>query len=154
MQTIKTLFSVSEIELLYHNKVPAAQRPAIKSSQAAYDLLLDVWDLNKIELVEQTNMLLLDSSKRCLGVSRISTGGITHCIIDPRIVFSTALTARAHGIILAHNHPTENLKPSQPDIDLSKKLHNGSKLLDIRMIDHIILSRSNYFSFADNGLIP
>lgn len=154
MQDTQTLFTVSEIELLYRNNMPPAERPVIKTSQAAYELLLKLWDMNKIELVEQVNILLFDPGKHCLGVYCLATGGVTSCIVDSKIVFAAAIKAKASGIIVAHNHPSGSLSPSQADIDLTNKLIKGGDFLDIHMLDHLIVTRNAYYSFADEGFVP
>lgn len=149
-----SLFSVTEVELIYRSKVARCDRPKLTSSQQTYDLLMNAWDANKIELVEQFFILLLDRSLNCLGVSHISTGGVAVCAIDPKVIFATALKARASSMILAHNHPSGNMTPSEEDKRLTRRLSDGGKLLDIAIPDHLIVSPYSYFSFADNGLMP
>jgi DNA repair protein RadC len=149
---IQSLFSVTEIEILYRNKVKTAERPRVTSPSEAYTVLMQAWDMNKIELVEQFNILLLDRNNRCLGFSNIATGGVSDCRVDPKIVFATALKARASGIIAAHNHPSGNTDPSDADILLTQKLSNGGKLLDIVVIDHLIVNPYSYSSLAEASL--
>lgn len=153
-QTIQSLFSVSEVELVYRNKVPSSDRIKITDSWSAYDVFLSAWDLNKMDLLEQSYILLLDQAHHCIGISNISTGGVSACIVDPKIVFATALKARASSIVLAHNHPSGNLKPSQADINLTQKLRQAGDLLDIKFNDHLILTPLKYYSFADEGWAP
>ncbi len=148
----KNLFSVSEIELLYHNKVHPKDRLQIKSSQSAYDVFLSIWDINKIELVEQFAIMLLDRQCRCIGVSKLSTGSTSACIVEPKVIFATALKAQASGIILAHNHPSGYVKPSDMDIEMTQTLTQGAKLLGMYITDHLIISRYDYHSFMENGL--
>ena len=147
--TIPSMFAVSEVELVYRNKINPSDRQQIKSSGNGYDILMAAWDLNKIDLVEQFYILLLDRANHCLGVSNISTGGVSSCLVDPKIVFATALKARASGLILAHNHPSWNLKPSKADIALTQKLKAGGEILDISIMDHLIVNPLNYYSFTD-----
>lgn len=151
---LPSLFQVTEVELVYHNKVPRKDRPLISSSADAFEILYNNWDFNKIELLEQFKIMLLDQGSRCLGISEISNGGISACIVDPRIVFSTALKAKASSMILAHNHPSGNLALSSADIQLTEKLAQGGKLLEIKVQDHLILSVCDYYSMSDNGLMP
>ncbi|MBN8865536.1 MAG: JAB domain-containing protein [Sphingobacteriales bacterium] len=148
------LYTVTEIEITYRNKRPARERPKLHTSEHAYQYLLDAWDLNKIELVEQFNILLLDRSMSVIGFSNLATGGVSTCIVDPKLVFATALKCRASGIIAAHNHPSGNLVPSKADMDLTEKLYRGGRLLDISVLDHLVLDNRSYFSFADHGLMP
>lgn len=151
---IQSLYRVNEVEIVYRNKVPYQDRIQITQSATAYEILRQCWDENRIELVEQFKILLLDRRHTCLGVSDIATGGITGCVVDPRIVFATALKTKASALILAHNHPSGNLKPSEADIALTRKLRQGGKLLDISVIDHLIVTPHNYCSFADDGFMP
>lgn len=152
--TIQKLFSVTEIELVYRNRVKQSDRIQISTAENAYDVFLSAWDMNKIDLVEQFMILLVDRGNRVLGVSNISTGGISACLVDPKIVFATALKAKASGIIMAHNHPSGNLKPSNADIALTDKLKEGGRFLDIQVMDHLIVTPQSFFSFANEGLIP
>jgi DNA repair protein RadC len=98
--------------------------------------------------------MYLNQSNRVLGVYPLSTGGVTGTIADPRLIFSVALKINAAGIILSHNHPSGNLSPSKADKDLTDKIKEGSKLLDVKLLDHIIVTPENtYYSFADEGLL-
>jgi DNA repair protein RadC len=84
---------------------------------------------------------------------KVSSGGITGTIVDQRIVLGTALKAAATAIILAHNHPSGNLQPSQSDIDLTTRMKAAATFMDITIIDHLIVTDENYYSFADEGII-
>jgi len=145
---------VNEIEIIYRNPVPYQDRIQIRSSATAYEVLRAMWDLNRMELVEQFKILLLDQKNNCLAVSDIATGGMSSCLADPKVIFATALKARATSLILAHNHPSGNLTLSEPDKVLTRKLKDGGKLLDIAVLDHLIVTPHNYLSFADDGLMP
>lgn len=154
MQTgFQSLFAVSEVELVYRSKVSPSDRPYVSTIRSAYDILITAWDANKIEMVEQCYVLLLNRNNRCIGIANIGTGGITGCVVDPKIVFATALKANATSIILAHNHPSGNLKPSNADIALTQKIREAGKFLDMRVIDHMIVTPRGYYSFAEDGLL-
>jgi DNA repair protein RadC len=116
--------------------------------------LRTAWDENKLELQEQFNVLLLDNGCRALGIFEIGMGGIDYTPVDIRLIFATALKARATRLVLAHNHPSGTLKPSNADKDLTKKIQLAGQLMDIKIADHLIITRNDYYSFADNGLIP
>jgi DNA repair protein RadC len=152
--SVEELFAVTEIELIYRNPKKPKDRPRITDSRKAFDLFQQIWDQNKIELVEQFRIMLLDQNNSCIGLSHVSTGGMTSCIVDPKVVFGTAIKAKATGIILAHNHPSGNLKPSVVDNQLTEKLVEAGKLLDVRVLDHLIVGADGYFSWADEGLMP
>jgi DNA repair protein RadC len=145
--------AVAEIELVYKSKVKASERPKINSSKDAYDIFLQSWDDNKIEFVEQFKILLLNRGNKVLGVYEVSTGGVTGTVADPRLIFAAALKANACAIILAHNHPSSNLKPSNADEQLTFKMKEGGKFLDIQILDHLIICTDGYYSMADEGLI-
>jgi DNA repair protein RadC len=146
-------YVVSEVELIYKAKVKASQRPKIQSSKDAADLLRQLWDPNKIDFIEQFKVLLLNRSNSVLGMVEISTGGVTGTVVDCKLIFVAALKATACNLIISHNHPSGNLKPSKADEELTQKIKAGSKLLDIRLHDHIIVTSESYYSFADEGLI-
>jgi DNA repair protein RadC len=144
---------VSEIELIYKSKVKASERPRIRDSREAYTLLINHWDPDKIELLEEFKVIFLNQANKVLGIFNVSSGGITGTVADPRLIFSAALKASACNIMLAHSHPSGNLKPSRADEELTNKLKNAGQFLDIRVLDHLIVTRDQYFSFADEGLL-
>lgn len=144
---------VSEIRLVYESKVKPDDRPQIRSSQDAYWVLESNWS-DQIQLVEEFNILLLDRSNRAMGMCPISKGGINGTVVDLRLVFASALKARASAIILSHNHPSGNLTPSYSDIKLTERFEKVGKLLQIEVLDHLILSPHDaYYSFADEGMV-
>jgi DNA repair protein RadC len=144
---------IAEVELIYKSKVKPSERLKLTSSKDAADLLRNTWDENKIEFVEQFKVLLLNRANKVLGIIEISSGGVTGTVVDPKIVFVAALKANACNIIISHNHPSGNLKPSRQDEELTNKIKAAGQLLDIRLFDHVIVTSEGYFSFADEGLI-
>lgn len=148
-----SLYQVSEINLTYRPKFKASERPKVTSSKDAYDILYNNWDLDKIELLEQFKILLLNRANNVIGIFQVSSGGIAGTVADPKLIFSTALKACASSIILSHNHPSGNLQPSPQDIELTKKIKTGGSYLDIMVLDHVIITPDRYYSFADEGMI-
>lgn len=148
------LYNVSEVQLIFKNRVKRKKRPHIRTSTEAHAILRTAWDDNRIGLLEEFKILMLNRSGHCLGVSNISVGGVSGCVVDPKIVFATALKANASSIILAHNHPSGNPKPSEHDIRLTNKLVEGGRHLDISVIEHIIMTPTHYYSMGDDGLMP
>lgn len=144
---------VAEVELIYRSKVKASERPHIKTSKDAADLLKHLWSDDKIDFVEQFKVLFLNRANKVLGVFEASSGGVTGTVADPKLIFVAALKANACGIIISHNHPSGNLKPSQCDEQLTLKIKNAGLFLDIKLIDHIIVTSEGYYSFADEGLV-
>jgi len=147
-------FEVAEIQLSYKTKVKPSHRPKISSSKDAYSILLESWDEDKLEFVEQFKVLLLNRANRVLGIYEVSTGGVSGTVADPKLVFAAALKSNASAIILAHNHPSGQLKPSDADLKLTQKLKEGGKFLEIPVLDHIIVtSCEGYYAFADEGVL-
>src|SRR3954467_2559882 len=132
---------VSEIELVYKTKVKASERPQILSSKDAYNILIQSWDENKIEFVEQFKILFLNKANKVLGIYEVSTGGISGTVADPRVIFVAALKSNSCSLIASHNHPSGNLKPSKQDEELTQKIKQAGQLLDIKLLDHLILMR-------------
>lgn len=148
-----SLSRVAEIKISYRSKVKASERPKITSSTDCYSILFQSWDTDRIELVEQFKVMLLNRANKVLGILELSTGGIAGTLADPKLIFAAALKACASAIILCHNHPSGNLKPSAADLQLTKKVKEGGSLLDIAVLDHIILTSESYYSLADEGLL-
>lgn len=122
----------------------------IKSSKDIYCLLLsDMSDL----ITEEFWVIFLNHRNKIIGKERISSGGLTATVVDVRILFKQAIERLATSIIIAHNHPSGTLKPSRADIQLTQKIKNASKLLDIQLLDHLIVADSGYYSFADEGCL-
>jgi DNA repair protein RadC len=150
---MSSLFKVSELELVYRKQPEPLNSYQISCSISAYDAFKQTWDENKLGFIEEFKILLLDNRNYCLGISEISKGGLDSCPVDARVVFSTALQSKTTRIILAHNHPSGNLKPSQADLDLTSRLIEIGKILCIKINDHLIVTPNSYYSFADNGLM-
>ena len=153
VMNLSVLNKVAEVELIYKSKVKPSERPQVKTSKDCYQLLLQTWDENKLEFVEQFKVVLLNRAQRVLGIYELSTGGVSGTVADPKLVFIAALKANACNIILSHNHPSGNLKPSRTDEDLTRKIKEAGNFLDIKVIDHIIVTGEGYYSFADEGLL-
>jgi DNA repair protein RadC len=102
---------------------------------------------------EEFWILLLTQNCKVLGKELISKGGLNATVADPKVIFSSALRHSAASIMMAHNHPSGSLKPSHQDIELTKKISAAGRLLDIKVLDHLIITDSSYYSFADEGVI-
>lgn len=140
---------VCEINVSYSNK--NKDKVKITNSKSAYEVALSHWNMNTIELQEEVKVLLLNRANQVIGIFSLSKGGITSCLIDIKLVLSVALKTVSSGIILIHNHPSGNLKPSQADLDITKKLKLASNTLEILLLDHLIISKEGYYSLSDNG---
>ncbi|MFL0170188.1 JAB domain-containing protein [Tenacibaculum maritimum] len=143
--------NIAEVKVSYTTN--NIEKLRVTNSKTSYDVLLACWNKNTLELQEEFKVLLLNRNNQVLGVYPLSKGGTTSSIVDVKLLFSVALKCNAHGIILAHNHPSGNLNPSTPDKNITTKIISASKLLDVKILDHIIVSKQSYYSFADNNLM-
>lgn len=145
---------VNEIAISYRGNLKTNQLPKITSSQNAAELLYGQWNKNNIELHETFKVMLLNNANKVKGIYEVSTGGITGTLVDLRILFAVVLKSLTTAVILAHNHPSGTLTPSEPDKRLTQKIKKAGELFDIKVLDHLILiPDGNYFSFADEGIL-
>ena len=153
--TLKDDFTkVAEIELSYKGNFKPSEKPVIKSSRDAYQLFFETWDSSKLELQEHFRIMLLDRDNSVLGVSTLATGGMTACVVDAKLIFATALLAKATGLIIAHNHPSGKKEFSEPDKKLTEQIVLAGKILDLPVLDHILVTKEGWLSMADTGLMP
>lgn len=143
--------TISEIKVTYN--LANQNRQKITSAEKSFEVLLNSWDKDILELQEEFKILLLNRANEVLGIYQMSKGGITGTVVDVRLIFSVALKCNATGIIIAHNHPSGTLKPSEADIALTNKIRRCSDFLDITLLDHLIVTKYNFYSFANEGLI-
>jgi len=143
--------TLAEIEISYKPKYRASELPKVVTSADAYGCLKDVFP--SLDYREYFYILCLNRNNKVLGYCQISSGGLCGTVADVRIIMQTALKSNACSIILSHNHPSGNLIPSEADKDLTKKIREAGKFLDIPALDHLILTSESYFSFADEGLM-
>jgi len=128
----------------------AAERPSVTSSVSAYELIRSkLADLPH----EEFWLILLDRGNRLLDLHQISSGGLHGTVADPKLIFKATLERRASSLLLCHNHPSGQLRPSEEDIKLTRKLVDGARLLDLTVQDHLIVGATGYYSFADNGML-
>lgn len=146
-------YKIGEVEVLYKTKVKHSERMKVVCSKDAYELLKSTYREGTIEHKEYFKILLLNRSRDVLGYTSISEGGISETIVDVRIILQMAILCNSTCIILAHNHPSGNLKPSTEDLKLTERIVAAAKLLNVQITDHIILSEDGYYSFTDEGLI-
>ncbi len=143
---------VAEIKTIYISNVELSQRPKLLSSKDAFNHLLKVPNfVENLDYIECFYVIYLTRGNNVICVKLISQGGTEGTVVDPKIIFQNALKINAHSMILSHNHPSGEVRPSESDIRLTKKVREGGKFLDIPVLDHLIISREKYFSFADEG---
>ena len=142
-------YTVGEVELTY--KSTSRSRNKIYSSEDAYKILLPTYKEGTICYKEYFKVLLLSQSNQVLGYTLISEGGITETCADVRVILQAALLTNSVAFVLAHNHPSGNLRPSRQDMEITKQVKEAAKLMRITVIDHLILTDAGYYSFADEG---
>ena len=147
----KAISIVSALELGRRRKDQEPQKKPKISSSA------DVYELMQQEMLDQPHemfwALLLNRANHVMHKVQISSGGVSGTVADPKLIFNKALEALASSVILVHNHPSGNLKPSKADVELTRKIQDGGKFLEIPVLDHVIFTDNGYFSFADEGLL-
>jgi DNA repair protein RadC len=144
---------VAEIELVYKSRIKAAERPVITSSADAVTLFRRHWNRETIELIEEFKVLYLNRGNKVIGIYPVSCGGIDGTVVDIRLIMAAAIRLAATQMVLAHNHPSGNLSPSRADQQTTEKIKMAAACLDIRVLDHVILTTDAFFSFADEGLL-
>ena len=140
---------VAEIKISY--STTSTSKIKITSVNKAFEVLLNSWDLDTIELQEEFKVLLLNRANEVLGIYPLSKGGISGTVVDSRLIFAVALKCNATAIILSHNHPSGNLKPSNNDITITNSIKKCADFLEITLIDHLIITRNGFFSFSNEG---
>lgn len=142
---------VAEVTLCFRPEIRPSKRPLVKCAKDVYEVLSKFWDTDQLELRETFFMLLLNNHGRVMGIVELSHGGFTGVVVDTKMVFGVALKACACSIVVAHNHPSGNLKPSSQDIKVTQRLKAAGELLELPLQDHLIVSAEGYLSLAENG---
>lgn len=123
----------------------------IKSSKDSADFIRQFYG-DDLEIYESFFLLLLNRANDTIGYAKISQGGVCGTVVDVKIIAKYAVDSLASAVILAHNHPSGTLSPSAQDIEITKKIKQALSLLEIKVLDHIILTSDNYYSFLDEGM--
>jgi len=144
--------NLAEITVKYSTKVKSADRPKVRCSQDAERLLRQVFP--GFEHVEFFYIICLNRANQVLGFHQVSKGGLSGTVTDVRVIYQVAIKTNTSGIILAHNHPSGNLQPSEADLKITKKIKEAGTFLDISVLDHLILSEDGYMSMADDNMMP
>jgi DNA repair protein RadC len=150
----KTDFTIQEMEVVYLPTKLTTSNETITNSASAFHMFKQLFNPNTISYQEECVVLYLNNASRIIGAQKLSKGGINATVVDIRIILATALKSLSTAIIIAHNHPSGKLEPSDADKKITKQLSMASELMDIKLLDHIIIAPDEgYFSFADDGLI-
>jgi DNA repair protein RadC len=154
-QLLKDISHICDVSAKYTTKVKAKDRALIKNEIDIFNLM-NQWYLNT-EMYEQReifSVVLLTRSNQVLGIVNCGEGATTQVVVDKQYIARLAILSNAQAVVLCHNHPSGNIKPSDADIEITKEIKSGLKLFNISLLDHLILTQDNGFtSFAANGLI-
>lgn len=147
----KAITIIAALELgRRRRETDAEEKPRVSGSRDCFNILKPhLQDLQH----EEFWILLLNRANRVIRKYQVSQGGVAGTVADPKIIFKVAIAELASGIILAHNHPSGNLTASQADIELTRKIKEAGKLMEIQVLDHLIVAGQKYFSFADEGML-
>lgn len=150
--TVKTMEKFAEIQINYKPTKPVASLEVANNSRRCYLLLRSLWS-DRIAYKEEFYILILNSACRVLGYSKIGEGGFSSVVVDIREIVQTLLLSNGSRVVLAHNHPSGSLRPSEADIRLTEKIAACMKLFDFEVVDHIIMTQDGFYSMSDDGLL-
>lgn len=145
---------INEIQIRYKERIKSPFWRKVNSSRDAADLLYEHWNKDDIHIRETANVLFLNNGNKVKGMYQLSNGGLTGTLIDNRLIFAIALKSLSVAIVLAHNHPSGTLFPSSGDRKVTRKIKKAAELLDIKLLDHLIITpNGEYYSFSDEGVL-
>ena len=150
----QNLSIVSEVQLHYQSKVKPSKRLKITTATDAYNIMQNIPELmQNIEFKELFYAIYLNQGNKVLSVLKISEGGTSSTIVDVKNILQGAILQNASAVILCHNHPSGDLKPSKQDIFLTQNVKEACKLFEVRLLDHIVITSENYYSFTNECII-
>lgn len=141
------------ISVSFDKTIKKSELIKITSANDAYQVFKRVFNTDTFDWREEFIMLCVNNSNKVVGFYKISSGGMTGTVVDVRMIFTIALQCLATGIIIAHNHPSGTLIPSESDKAITKKIKEAGNYLDIKVLDHLIITDESFFSFANDGLL-
>lgn len=144
-------FSLPEFKLIVNNPYTNSERKVIHSGESAVEILRDIWEPDTLDLYESVYVLYLNLGMKLLGYQRVSFGGLNSSIFDPRVILASALLAGSTALIIAHNHPSGNKRPSISDQNMTKQLREAATIMNIVLVDHLIITSDSFYSFKDEG---
>lgn len=144
--------TIANLELKAKKTPSNFEKVKIISSNDAFKVIKQFY-FDDIDIFESFFILCLNRNNQTIAYAKISQGGVTGTVVDIKLIAKYAIDCLASGVILAHNHPSGNLKPSNEDLAITKKVKEGLKILDIQVLDHLILTSQGYLSFGDEGIL-
>ena len=155
LKSFKGIGEAKAVSILAALELGKRRKFAEKSESSKIISSNDVFDVMKQDIAdlkhEEFWILCLRQNNTLIAKHKISMGGVSRTIVDPKLVFNLALKDLASSIVICHNHPSGNLKPSELDIQLTKNIHTNARLLEIALLDHVIVTENGYYSFRDNN---
>lgn len=142
-----------QISVSFDRETKTTELYKITSSATASDILRKIFNADTFYWQEEMILLCLNNANKVIGHYKLSSGGITGTLVDIRMIFTIAIKTGCVGIIVAHNHPSGTLHPSDADKAITKKIKTAGETLDIKLLDHIIITDENFYSFSDNGIL-
>lgn len=151
LDQVKGDWTLAEISISYKYKV--GNTKSLKTIRGIYTLVRSLWNIELIKLQEQFMVLYLNRSNKVIGYRLLNTGNMKNCPIDIKLLVSLALHCMASGVIIAHNHPSGNLQPSKSDEELTAHVKRALKLIDVKLLEHLIITETKYFSFNNEAML-
>lgn len=151
LKNLKGDWTLAELSISYKTK--PNYLPIITSCDSVCKFLNEIWDKELINMQEQFMAVFLNRANRVIGYRLISTGSMNRCIVDIRLLVALALHSLSEAVVIAHNHPSGSLKPSMHDETITSKVKEALTLIDVKLMDHIIITDIGYYSFANEGLL-
>jgi DNA repair protein RadC len=143
---------IPEIKISFKlGNVKKSELTQITSSRDGYEVFKQIFDADTIDWIEEAIVLCLNRANKVVGFYKLSSGGVGGVIMDTKVVYTVALNCGASSIIIAHNHPSGQLNPSDADIRITENLRKAGTIMDIPLLDHIIVTDEGYYSFGDDG---
>lgn len=144
-------FKCAEVQLSFKQKIKPTTK--LVSSEDCYQFFLSTYDEGEIDYRESFRVVYLNSSLKVVGWMTVATGGITEVLVDPRIVLQGALLTNATLLIACHNHPSGSVRPSKDDDRLTERLKKACEVMNIKMLDHLVITEDSYYSYNDEGRV-
>lgn len=151
LQNLKGDWTLAELTISYKTK--PNNLPILTSPESVYKFIDEIWDKRIINMQEQFTAVFLNRANKVIGYRVISTGTMSKCIVDIRLLISLALITLADSVIVSHNHPSGNLKPSRQDEAVTQNIKGALNLIETKLLDHVIITDNGYYSFAEDGML-
>ena len=142
-----------KLSVKFSSKIKQSELKKITCSNDAYHIIKNCFDEDTFFMQEQFIVLMLNNSNKVVGFYPLSSGGLTSTVVDVRLIFATAIKTLATAIIIAHNHPSGQTNPSGSDKHITEKIKKAGEVLDIKLLDHLIITDETYYSFADESIL-